>query len=145
MSPTCHLCNHKPPDLRTYTYHFLIQKPNHTTITASKRQSPSMRITIIFIAAANLVASAAAQSTTTTGTAAAASTNDLPSMVSEIPQCALGCLNTAAQQINCNAADLTCLCSNSNAFIKAIGPCIVFSSGCSSDEQSGEYPAPAPP
>ncbi|ROW01318.1 hypothetical protein VMCG_05901 [Cytospora schulzeri] len=94
-----------------------------------------MQITTALTAVAFLIASTAAQSPTTTGTAAAASTSDLPSMVSQLPKCALGCLDSAAKSIDCNAADLTCLCSNSSDFIEAIGPCIVLSSGCTSDEQ----------
>lgn len=95
-----------------------------------------MQIITGLTAAAVLIASTVAQSPTSTGTAATASNSDLPSLVSQLPECALGCLDTAAKSIGCDAADLTCLCSKSQDFIDAIGPCIFLSSGCTSDEQS---------
>ncbi|KUI55666.1 GPI-anchored protein 10 [Cytospora mali] len=85
--------------------------------------------------AAVLIATTAAQSTTTTGSAAPTTTGDLGSLVSQLPECALGCLNTAATDIGCKASDLTCLCSKSSQLVSSIGPCILFSSGCSSDQR----------
>ncbi|KAL1867899.1 hypothetical protein Daus18300_006174 [Diaporthe australafricana] len=99
-----------------------------------------MQITTYLTTAAIFIASVAAQSTqtpTTTGsTSTSTSSSDLDSLVSQLPQCALSCLDSAATNIGCTASDLTCLCSKRDALISAIGPCILLNSGCSSDEQN---------
>lgn len=104
-----------------------------------------MQITTFFTTAAIFVASAAAQSATTTGSAATStSSGDLNSVVSQLPQCALTCLDSTASDIGCSPSDLTCLCSNSDKLISGIGPCILLQSGCSSEEQSRKL-APTEP
>ncbi|KAI3401987.1 hypothetical protein diail_3961 [Diaporthe ilicicola] len=96
-----------------------------------------MQITTYLTTAAIFIASAAAQSASTTSSAASSSsTGGLDSIVSQLPQCALSCLNTAAGDISCSASDLTCLCSKKDALIASIGPCILLNSGCSSSEQN---------
>lgn len=98
-----------------------------------------MQITAFFTTTAVLIASAAAQSATATGsgsTPTSTSGGDLDSVVSQLPQCALTCLDSTASSIGCSASDLTCLCSNSDKLISSIGPCILLQSGCSSEEQS---------
>ncbi|KAI7776430.1 hypothetical protein LA080_005385 [Diaporthe eres] len=99
-----------------------------------------MQITTFFTTAAIFIASAAAQSATATGSAptstSTSSGGDLNSIVSQVPQCALTCLDSTATSIGCSASDLTCLCSKSDQLISSIGPCILLQSQCSSEEQS---------
>lgn len=106
-----------------------------------------MQITTFLTTAAMFVASAAAQSTATPVTTGSASTStgsgDLNSVVSQLPQCAITCLNSSATTIGCTASDLTCLCSKSDQLVTSIGTCIIFNSGCSSNEQTRKA-APRP-
>lgn len=82
-------------------------------------------------------ATQAISTTTSTGSApATTTTGDVAGLVSQLPECALGCLSSAATDIGCNAADLTCLCSKSSDLISSIAPCILISSGCSGDQQN---------
>lgn len=83
------------------------------------------------------VALSVAYAQTTTTSAAATTTTDLIGLVSELPSCALECLSTAASTIDCNAADLTCLCGKATQFATAIGPCILTST-CDTDQQNGK-------
>lgn len=101
-----------------------------------------MQITTFFTSAAIFIASAAAQSATTGGSAptSTSSGGDLNSIVSQVPQCALTCLDSTASSIGCSASDLTCLCSKSDQLISSIGPCILLQSKCSSEEQSRKCP-----
>lgn len=103
-----------------------------------------MQITTFLATAAIFVASAAAQSAATPTTTGSASTTtgsgDLNSVVSQLPQCAITCLDSSAPTIGCTASDLTCLCSKSDQLVTAIGSCILFNSGCSSEEQSRKSP-----
>jgi hypothetical protein len=107
-----------------------------------------MQITTFYTAAAIFVASAAAQSTATptTGGSMPTSTSggDLNSLVSQLPKCAITCLNSSASTIGCNASNLTCLCSKSDQLVTSIGTCILFKSGCSSEEQTRKPPPLAP-
>lgn len=98
-----------------------------------------MQITTFLTTAAIFIAPAVAQSATTGGavpTSTSSAGGDLDSVVSQLPQCAITCLDSTASSIGCSASDLTCLCSNSDKLISSIGPCILLSSGCSSEEQS---------
>lgn len=63
---------------------------------------------------------------------------DLLGLVGQLPSCALGCLDDAAGNINCTTSDLTCLCSKSSELVGAIGPCLLLSSDCSSNETNSE-------
>lgn len=106
-----------------------------------------MQITTFLTTAAVLIASAAAQSATTGGatpTSTSSAGGNLNSVVSQLPQCALTCLDSTASTIGCSASDLTCLCSNSQKLISSISPCILLSSGCSSEEQSRKSPPTEP-
>lgn len=102
-----------------------------------------MQIITFLSTTAVFIASAAAQSATTGGavpTSTSSAGGDLDSVVSQLPQCAITCLDSTASSIGCSASDLTCLCSNSDKLISSIGPCILLSSGCSSEEQSRKLP-----
>lgn len=93
----------------------------------------------LLASAALLIASVTAQSSVTPTTSSPASTTtDLLGLVSQLPTCALGCLDEAATNINCTAPDLTCLCSKSSALVSSIGPCLLLSSGCSSNDTNSK-------
>ncbi|KAI1419221.1 hypothetical protein F5Y12DRAFT_284768 [Xylaria sp. FL1777] len=65
--------------------------------------------------------------------AAQNSTTSLPSLVSQLPTCAIPCFETGAQAANCSTTDFTCLCGDGKtAFITSAGTCVV--SKCSGDE-----------
>lgn len=95
-------------------------------------------ITTILATAAMFVAPALGQNAT------ASNSTDLASLVDQLPQCALGCLQQSAASINCTSSDLPCLCDKSDQLIAAIGPC-VFTSSCNSTEQSGKSQLSPPP
>ncbi|KAI1770201.1 hypothetical protein F4818DRAFT_433789 [Hypoxylon cercidicola] len=68
---------------------------------------------------------------------AAAQNSTLPDLVSQLPPCAASCLSSSAQDVGCATTDFTCLCGDKRQdFINSIGPCILFQSSCSGDEQS---------
>ncbi|KAF3761820.1 hypothetical protein M406DRAFT_333869 [Cryphonectria parasitica EP155] len=94
-----------------------------------------MQISSILTAAAVLAGPIVAQSVSIITTAPATTTTDLTTVVSELPSCAIGCLEESAKIVNCSAADLTCLCGKSVQFAAAIGPC-VLTSACSSSDQN---------
>ncbi|KAK7747455.1 hypothetical protein SLS53_001710 [Cytospora paraplurivora] len=97
----------------------------------------AMAVLLLAPAFAQSTTTQAIITTTTTGSApATTTTSDVAGLVSQLPECALGCLSSAATDIGCNAADLTCLCSKSSDLISSIAPCILISSGCSDDQQS---------
>lgn len=68
-----------------------------------------------------------APSATPTGNA---DSNSLPGLVDQLPRCAVGCLDTAAQNINCGVTDFACLCNNAEALGESMVSCIL---GGSSD------------
>ncbi|KAL0936952.1 uncharacterized protein CTRU02_209168 [Colletotrichum truncatum] len=74
---------------------------------------------------------AAAQSATTS--AASSGSTDLPGLVSQLPTCAVSCLNSAAKTIGCSATDFSCLCTNQERLISTLTPC-VLTAGCSTDD-----------
>ncbi|KAI5922025.1 hypothetical protein F4810DRAFT_675985 [Camillea tinctor] len=78
----------------------------------------------------------ASGSVTASASAAATSTDvSLPELVSQLPQCAVSCLSTAANAAGCAATDFTCLCgSGKDRFSSSMIGCIGFSSGCSGDD-----------
>lgn len=98
-----------------------------------------MKITsnTILATSAVLIAPILAQNTTASSSAPAATSTDLTSLVNQLPQCALGCLEESASSINCTTSDLPCLCNKSSQLVSAIAPCILTSS-CNSNEQSRE-------
>ncbi|CAJ2509133.1 Uu.00g141590.m01.CDS01 [Anthostomella pinea] len=80
----------------------------------------------ITVALSLFAAFAAAQNSTSTS---------LPNLVSELPQCALGCLNDSANSAGCAVTDFTCLCGTGKSkFINAIGTCVTLSAKCSSED-----------
>lgn len=101
-----------------------------------------MYFSALLASAALLVTSVTAQSASQTTSATASTTTNLLSLVSQLPTCALGCLDEAATKINCTAPDLTCLCSKSSQLVSAIGPCLLLSSDCSSND-TNSTPLPA--
>lgn len=106
------------------------QSQNHTN-----KKTFEMHFRALLASAALMLNSAAAQSSATPTTPSTASnTTDLLSLVSQLPTCALGCLEDAATDINCTASDLSCLCSQSSELVSAIGPCLLLSSKCSSND-----------
>ncbi|KAH9905756.1 hypothetical protein F4778DRAFT_678127 [Xylariomycetidae sp. FL2044] len=66
--------------------------------------------------------------------AAAQNSTSLPDLVSQLPQCATGCLDSSAEKANCASTDFDCLCGTGrDEFISAITGCIL-TAGCSSDD-----------
>lgn len=108
---------------------------------------PKMQFISLFTTAAVLVATVTAQSANTTTSAAAstATATGLVDLVTELPSCALSCLDDAATSIGCTASNLTCLCSNSDDLISDIGPCLLLSGDCTSDEESSKFHLSAQP
>lgn len=102
-----------------------------------------MHFKTVFATAGLFVASVTAQQsaspTATTTPSSTGNTTDLLTMVSELPTCALGCLEDAATDINCTAPDLKCLCSKSSELVAAIGPCLLLSSDCSSNDTNSTF------
>lgn len=103
-----------------------------------------MHFKTVFATAGLFVASVTAQqsaspTTTTTPSSTGSNTTDLLTMVSELPTCALSCLEDAATDINCTAPDLKCLCSKSSELVAAIGPCLLLSSDCSSNDTNSTF------
>ncbi|KAH7367816.1 hypothetical protein B0T11DRAFT_276027 [Plectosphaerella cucumerina] len=79
-----------------------------------------------------LLSSATQSAATPTGSSTSDS-GSLPSLVEQLPTCAVGCLNTAASDIGCAATDFSCLCGKSTELISSITGCLTNSSqsGCS--------------
>ncbi|KAH8839314.1 hypothetical protein MCOR27_006303 [Pyricularia oryzae] len=81
-------------------------------------------------------AAVAVAQTPTSGSSAPSGTSgssgNLVSTVNDLPRCALGCLKTAAEAINCNPANFKCLCSNTQALLGSVGPCAL--SACNSGD-----------
>ncbi|KAI1377935.1 hypothetical protein F4677DRAFT_413943 [Hypoxylon crocopeplum] len=83
-----------------------------------------MQFTVVSLSL--LAAFAAAQNNSTS----------LPDLVLQLPQCATGCLTSAAQAANCATEDFTCLCGTGrDTFISSITGCIL-TAGCSSADIS---------
>ncbi|ORY60818.1 uncharacterized protein BCR38DRAFT_47488 [Pseudomassariella vexata] len=71
---------------------------------------------------------------------AAAQNSTLTSLVSQLPECASTCFSSSASTAGCATTDFDCLCGDKKqAFINAIGPCLILDNSCSSDELSGTY------
>ncbi|CAN8097930.1 unnamed protein product [Discula destructiva] len=101
-----------------------------------------MQLTTLLTTAAILVAPALGQTAIPNATpslpmstTATSTPGDVGSLVSQLPTCALSCLESAAQAISCSTSDLPCLCSKADQLIVDIGPCILFSSCSQSDQQ----------
>lgn len=74
------------------------------------------------------VAAAAAQNATDTS-------ESLPDLVEQLPQCAMSCFQSAAKDINCAVTDFACLCGpRKQDFVSKITPCVAIGAGCSSDD-----------
>ncbi|TDZ58252.1 hypothetical protein CTRI78_v005588 [Colletotrichum trifolii] len=65
--------------------------------------------------------------------ASSADSTSLPSLVNQLPKCALGCLNDAATQIGCSATDFSCLCKAEDKLMSSLTPCVALA-GCSTTE-----------
>ncbi|KAI0023397.1 hypothetical protein F4780DRAFT_729593 [Xylariomycetidae sp. FL0641] len=66
-------------------------------------------------------------------TSSASGSSSLPDLVSQLPQCATGCLSGAAEAAGCGTEDFKCICgSGKQKFISNIGSCAVLQ--CSSDD-----------
>ncbi|KAF9877154.1 hypothetical protein CkaCkLH20_05420 [Colletotrichum karsti] len=74
------------------------------------------------------IANAAAQTTTTSSLPTA-----LPALVSNIPSCALSCLDEIKVAIGCNVGDLKCLCETDGELIAKMSICNLTSE-CSRDQ-----------
>ncbi|KAK2007727.1 hypothetical protein LZ32DRAFT_43972 [Colletotrichum eremochloae] len=83
---------------------------------------------------------AAAQSGTPTTPSSGSS--DIAGLVSQLPTCAVSCIEKAASSIGCAATDFACLCKSQDKLISTLTPC-VLTAGCSSD-QIGEAAKIAP-
>ncbi|TLS29051.1 hypothetical protein PpBr36_01401 [Pyricularia pennisetigena] len=80
-----------------------------------------LRTLIVSFFAAVAVAQTPTTGSTPSGTSG--SSSNLVSTVNDLPRCALGCLKSAAESINCNPGNFKCLCSNTQTLIASIGPC----------------------
>ncbi|KAI1493826.1 hypothetical protein F5X96DRAFT_119786 [Biscogniauxia mediterranea] len=81
------------------------------------------------------VAAVSGSVTVSASASATATDASLPDLVSQLPQCAVSCLSTAANAAGCAATDFTCLCgSGKDKFTSSMIGCIGFGSGCSSDD-----------
>ncbi|KAK1983295.1 CFEM domain-containing protein [Colletotrichum cereale] len=84
-----------------------------------------------FITLGLLSGLAAAQSATTT--APSSGSTGLAGLVSQLPTCAVSCLDKAASSIGCGPTDFACLCNSQDKLISTLTPC-VLTAGCSSDD-----------
>ena len=91
--------------------------------------------TLVFLTIAGLTSPALGQlptSTTSSVTIATApntpkaTATNLPSLVAQLPPCAIPCFESAAKTINCGATDFSCLCKSGSASSLAlnVGGCI---------------------
>ncbi|RYO95276.1 hypothetical protein DL766_009574 [Monosporascus sp. MC13-8B] len=72
-----------------------------------------------------------------TATAQNAASDSLPELVAQLPTCAIGCLNSAADSASCEPTDFECICGdNRQSFITSIGACVYLGGQCSQDEIS---------
>jgi len=63
------------------------------------------------------------------------STTSLPDLVSQLPPCALNCLDSSAKTAGCDPADFNCLCGpKRQTFITEIGTCVTLAGTCTQDE-----------
>ncbi|KZL78204.1 CFEM domain-containing protein [Colletotrichum tofieldiae] len=74
---------------------------------------------------------ATAQSTITSS--ATSTATSLPSLVSQIPSCAAGCLPKVGTETGCGVADFECMCSDIGSFVAHMGVCLL-KHGCSKDD-----------
>jgi hypothetical protein len=65
-------------------------------------------------------------------------TTSLPSLVAQIPPCAIACLKSAANSVNCPPEDFTCLCKQAGSLATSLGGCILLSS-CSGEDQTSTF------
>ncbi|KAI1120138.1 hypothetical protein F5Y10DRAFT_290284 [Nemania abortiva] len=66
--------------------------------------------------------------------AAAQNSTSLPDLVSQIPECAIGCFQEGADSAGCSTTDFTCLCKNQSSFIAGAATCVL--GACQGDDQS---------
>ncbi|RYP81158.1 hypothetical protein DL769_002106 [Monosporascus sp. CRB-8-3] len=80
--------------------------------------------------ALSLFAAAAATAQNTTS-------ESLPDLIAQLPTCAIGCLDSAADSAECAPTDFECICgANRQSFIASIGTCVLLTGQCSEDEIS---------
>lgn len=65
--------------------------------------------------------------------AVAAASDDVTTLLTQVPDCALTCLITGASDIGCTVTDYTCQCSKAAELQASAGPCI--DSACSTADQ----------
>ncbi|KAI0151528.1 hypothetical protein BJ166DRAFT_391874 [Pestalotiopsis sp. NC0098] len=65
---------------------------------------------------------------------AAVVADDITSLVTQVPDCALTCLVTGASDIGCTVTDYDCQCSKASELQASAGPCI--QEACSSADQA---------
>ncbi|KAI2603508.1 uncharacterized protein GGS25DRAFT_511669 [Hypoxylon fragiforme] len=67
--------------------------------------------------------------------AQSSNSTSLPDLVSQLPQCATGCLASASSDAKCNTADFECLCGDGRStFTSSIFGCLLTST-CSQDDR----------
>ncbi|RYP23407.1 hypothetical protein DL765_001112 [Monosporascus sp. GIB2] len=72
-----------------------------------------------------------------TATAQNATSDSLPDLIAQLPTCAIGCLDSAAESARCQPTDFACICGdNRQSFITSIGTCVLLTGQCSQDEIS---------
>lgn len=75
--------------------------------------------------------------------AVAAASDDVTTLLTQVPDCALTCLITGASDIGCTVTDYTCQCSKAAELQASAGPCI--DSACSTADQESTSSFPFPP
>ncbi|KAK1995142.1 hypothetical protein LX36DRAFT_174528 [Colletotrichum falcatum] len=84
-----------------------------------------------FFALGLLSGLAAAQSSTTA--ASSSGSTGVAGLISQLPACAVSCIDKAATSIGCASTDIACLCKSQEKLVSTLTPC-VLTAGCSSDE-----------
>ncbi|KAI1840759.1 hypothetical protein JX266_013033 [Neoarthrinium moseri] len=63
---------------------------------------------------------------------ASVAAQDINSLITQVPTCALSCLLNAGAQVGCDTTDYSCQCSKADALKQAVEPCLAKS--CSAEE-----------
>ncbi|RYP51047.1 hypothetical protein DL768_003547 [Monosporascus sp. mg162] len=72
-----------------------------------------------------------------TATAQNTTSDSLPDLIAQLPTCAIGCLDSAADSAECEPTNFQCICgANRQSFITSIGTCVLLTGQCSQDEIS---------
>ncbi|CAH0033793.1 unnamed protein product [Clonostachys rhizophaga] len=87
---------------------------------------------VVLLSIGLALASSASATSTTSSTATA--TSPLPSLVNQMPGCAMHCFPQVGKEIGCDTSDLKCLCEDTLVFKAHMGTCLLVK--CSNSEYS---------